>query len=67
MEVMMSRVITFDKGSKRRMKQIRWKLREVVSAVLLSLIVLGVGVWFALWEVSQYSAEPKTPHVAAKP
>jgi hypothetical protein len=29
----MSRVITFDKGSKRRMKEIRWKLREVISAV----------------------------------
>jgi hypothetical protein len=59
----MSRVITFDKGSKRRMKQIRWKLREVISAVLLALIVLGMGVWFALWEVSHYSPEPRTPHV----
>jgi hypothetical protein len=61
----MSRVITFDKGSKRRIKQIRWKLREVISAVSLSLIVLGMGVWFALWEVSHYSEEPRTPHVRA--
>jgi hypothetical protein len=67
MEAMMSRVITFDKGSKRRMKQIRWKLREVISAVALSLIVLGLGVLLAFWEVSHYSAEPKTPHVEAKP
>jgi hypothetical protein len=67
MEAMMSRVITFDKGSKRRMKQIRWKLREVISAVALSLIVLGLGVLLAFWEVSHYSAEPKTHHVEAKP
>jgi hypothetical protein len=38
----MSRVITLDKGSKRRMKKIRWKIREVISAVFLSLIVLGL-------------------------
>lgn len=62
----MSRVITFDKGSKRRIKQIRWKLREVISVVFLSLIVLGLGVWLAFWEVSHYRAEPKTPHVDAQ-
>ena len=61
----MSRVITFDRGSKRRMKQIRWKFREVISAVFLSLIVLGLGVLFAYWEVSHYAAEPKTPVVEA--
>jgi hypothetical protein len=59
----MSRVITFDKGSKRRMRQIQWKLREVISAVFLSLIVLGLGALLAVWEVSHYSAEPKAPHV----
>jgi cytoskeletal protein RodZ len=61
------RVIYFDKGSKRQMRRIRWKLREVISVVVLSLIVLGLGILFALWEVSQYSTEPKTPHVEAKP
>jgi hypothetical protein len=61
------RVITFDKGSKRRMKQIRWNLREIISVVVLSLIVLALGVFLALWEVSHYSAEPKAPHVVAKP
>jgi len=66
MEVMMSRVITFPRSSKRRMKQIRWKPREVISVVTLSLIILGLGVWFAIWEVSHYSAEPKTPHVESK-
>ncbi len=63
----MSRVITFDKGSKRRMKQIRWKLREVISVVFLSLIILALCALLAIWEVSHYSAEPRTPHVAAHP
>ena len=57
----MSRVIIFPRGSKRRMKQIRWKISEVISVVILSLILLGLGVLFALWEVSHQSAEPKTP------
>jgi len=61
----MSRVITFDKGSKRRMKQIRWKLHEVVSVFSLTLIVLALCVLFGLWEVSHYSDEPKAPHVGA--
>ena len=62
----MSRVITFDKGSRRRMKQIRWKLREVISAVSLSLIVLGLCALLALWEVSHYSETPRTPQVTAR-
>ena len=63
----MSRVITFPRSSKRRLKQIRWKLREVISVFALSLIVLGLGVLLAFWMVSHYSAEPKTPHVEARP
>jgi hypothetical protein len=62
----MSRVITFDRGSKRRMKEIRWKLHEVLSAVALSLIVLGLGVLLAIWEVSHYSASPKTRQVTVR-
>ena len=63
----MSRVITFDKGSKRRINQIRWKLREVISVFALTLIVLGLCVLLGLWEVSHYSAEQKPPHVQARP
>jgi hypothetical protein len=63
----MSRVITFDKGSKRRMKQIRWKLREVISVIFLSLIILALCALLAIWEVSHYYAERKTPHVEAHP
>lgn len=66
MEVKVSRVITFPRSSKRRLKQIRWKLREVVSLVAFSLILLALGVLLALWEASHYSAEPRIPHVQAK-
>jgi hypothetical protein len=62
----MSRVITLDKGSKRQMKQIRWKLREVISAVFLSLIVLGLCAWAALLDVSRYSEALRTPQVTAR-
>ena len=62
----MSRVITFDKGSKRQMKQIRWKLREVISAVFLSLIVLSLCAWAALLEVSRYAEAVRTPQVTAR-
>jgi hypothetical protein len=59
------------KGSKRRMRQILWKPREVISVVALSLIALVLCVLLGLWEVSQYSAEtenspePETHHVEA--
>jgi len=66
MEAIMSRVITLDKGSKRQMKQIRWKLREVISAVFLSLIVLGLCAWAALLDVSRYSEALRTPQVTAR-
>jgi hypothetical protein len=48
------------------MKQIRWKLREVISAVILSLIILGLCALFGIWEVRHYSTEPKTPHIEAQ-
>jgi hypothetical protein len=46
----MARVISFDKGSKRRLREIRWKYHEVVSAALLLLILMAVVVWFALFQ-----------------
>jgi len=61
----MSRVITFDKGSKRRIKQIRWRIREIVSAVFLSLVITFLGALLAAWEVNHYFAESRSPHVKA--
>jgi hypothetical protein len=66
-EAMMSRVITLDKGSKQRMRQIRWKIREIISLILLSLMILILGVLLAIWEVSRYSAAPQTPQLEARP
>ncbi len=47
----MPKVITFDKGSKRRLKEIRWKIREVISLVLLAIFVLVISALAVLWEV----------------
>jgi hypothetical protein len=41
-EAMMSQVINFNKGNKRRMKRIRWKFNEVISAVVVSLVIFGL-------------------------
>jgi hypothetical protein len=62
---MMSRVITFDKGSKRRMNQIRWEFHQVLGAVLISLVILGLCALLEIWEVSRYSEPPKSPQVKA--
>ncbi len=60
----MSRVINFDKGSKRRIKQVRWKLGEIASAVVLSLVLIVLGVMLGAWEVSHYSAPSKGPQIS---
>lgn len=39
----MPKVITFDKGSKRRLKQIRWKLVEMFSVALLAVFAFAVS------------------------
>jgi len=57
MEAMMSRVINFDKGSKRRIQQIRWSRFEIFTAVLLCVIVLSLGLLFVLWEASHDSVQ----------
>lgn len=60
----MSRVINFDKGSKRRIHEVRWTLSEIVSAVLLSLALIALGILLGSWEVSHYSAPPASPQVS---
>jgi len=47
----MPKVITFDKGSKRRLKQIRWKLFEIFSLMLLAILVFAMGLLVMLWEL----------------
>jgi len=47
----MPKVITFDKGSKRRLSHIRWKLIEVFSLMLLAIFVFGMSLLVMLWEL----------------
>ena len=60
------RVINFDKGSKRRLRQIRWKYFEVVSLCLLFLVMMITMALALVWFVSHDSDEPGTPYLQDK-
>lgn len=45
----MSRTIDPGKGSKRRVRGVRWTRGEVVSAVLLALVLTAETICIALW------------------
>jgi len=47
----MPRVITLEKGSNRRLKQIRWKLIEVLSLAVLAVFVFAMSLLVMLWEL----------------
>jgi hypothetical protein len=49
----MAKVITFDKGSKRRLRQIRWKSGEILSLALISLAMIAAVALAILWEMRQ--------------
>ena len=49
----MSKVITFNKGSKRRLNEIRWKISEVFSLALLAVLVMAMSVFVLLWELQR--------------
>ncbi len=57
------RVINFDKGSKRRMRLIRWKHLEIVSLVLLTVMITITIALVLDWMVFHDSDEPQTPYV----
>ena len=46
------KVITFDKGSKKKLQRIRWKGREIVSAAFLSIFLMAALVLVLLWYAS---------------
>ena len=46
------RVITFDRGSKRRLRQIRWTWRERASLALLFLFLLALCAFYVLSDLS---------------
>lgn len=45
------KVINFDKGSKRKLKQIRWKLGEILSLAIFSLLMIAAIALALLWEL----------------
>jgi hypothetical protein len=60
------RVINFDKGSKRRLRQIRWKYFEVISLGLLFLVMMITFALAPVWLMSHDSNEPRTPYLQDK-
>jgi hypothetical protein len=46
------RVINFDRGSKRRLRQVRWTLRERTSVALLLMLLVALCILVELWDVS---------------
>ena len=62
----MSKVITFDKGSKRRLGQIRWKLFEIFSLALLAILGFAVSILVLLWQLERehpHSEPTKAPQI----
>jgi hypothetical protein len=60
------KVIILNRGSKRRLKQIRWKITEVFSLALLTIFALAILVVYILWEAHRqhpYSEPPKDPQI----
>ena len=58
---MSRRIITFDRGSKRRIQEVRWKPLQILSAILLLLLAIALCIVLSFWEVSHYFGQPKTP------
>jgi hypothetical protein len=47
----MPKVVTFDKGSKRRLKQIRWTPGEILSLALIALLMIATVALAVLYEM----------------
>jgi hypothetical protein len=55
------KVITFDKGSKKKIQRIRWTRMELVSAVVLSIFLMAACVLVVLWYASHDRDESQIP------
>ncbi len=60
------KVITLDKGSKKKLQKIRWTRSEIASAALLTFVMIVACIWAAFWYSSHYSDEPETPSLVIK-
>jgi hypothetical protein len=62
----MPKGVTFNKGSKRRLKQIRWKFDEIITLALFTLLAFAATALAVLWEIRHthpYSDPPKAPQI----
>ena len=62
----MRKVITFDKGSKRRLRQIRWKLIEIFTLALFAIFIFAMSLFVLLWQLGQehpHSEPTKVPQI----
>lgn len=65
---MSGKVIVLNRGSRRNLRQIRWKIRELGSLVLLAILILATAIVVMLYEVRHehpYSDPPKHPQIRA--
>jgi hypothetical protein len=51
--VVIRKAVRFNRGSRRRLERIRWKLAEIFSLAFLAIFVLAVSIFVVLWEVRQ--------------
>ena len=51
-EAVVSWLIFQGKGSKRRVRQVRWKRSEIIKLILIAVAIAVFSVWLALWVAS---------------
>ncbi|HEY2470898.1 MAG TPA: hypothetical protein VGI45_24100 [Terracidiphilus sp.] len=56
---MARKVIILNRGSKRRLKEIRWKLVEVFSLALLAILLFAMSILVMMWEVHDVHPDPE--------
>jgi len=54
-------VITFDRGSKRRLRRVHWTIADRISVVVLFLLVAAVCIFAALW-IAYYDSDSIPEH-----
>ena len=66
LEEKMMQVISFDKGSKRRLREMRWKLSEIIIGVLILLMMIATTVLAVIWAEHLDPNEPDRPSLEIK-
>jgi hypothetical protein len=64
--VVARKVIILNRGSKRRLKEIRWKLVEVFSLALLAVLLFAMTIFVMMWELRDVHPDPaptKVPQI----